>query len=69
MPACAGVTTTSFQDVGSPLCRLVAAVAALATDSDRHASAGLQLTAVAAVIAATLIIDARRAPAKAPSHI
>jgi hypothetical protein len=32
-------------------------------------NAGLQLTAVAAVIAAMLIIDARRAPAKVLSHI
>jgi low temperature requirement protein LtrA len=53
----------------SPLSRLVAAVAALATiPIDTFVHAGLQLAAVAAVVAAMLIIDARFARAKTPTH-
>jgi low temperature requirement protein LtrA len=55
--------------IGSPLSRVVAAVAALATiPMGTLVHAGLQLAAVAAVVAAMLIIEARRAPAKAHTH-
>jgi low temperature requirement protein LtrA len=55
--------------IGSPLSRVAAAVAALATiPMGTLVHAGLQLAAVAAVVAAMLIIEARRAPAKAHTH-
>jgi low temperature requirement protein LtrA len=55
--------------IGSPLTRIVAAGAALATiPIGTLVHAGLQLASVAAVVAAMLMIDARLAPAKAPTH-
>jgi low temperature requirement protein LtrA len=55
--------------IRSPLSRVVAAVAALATipiGASMHA--GLQLASVAAVVATMLVIEARLAPAKAHTH-
>jgi low temperature requirement protein LtrA len=55
--------------IGSPLSRLAAAVAALATiPIGTSVHAGLQLASVVVVVAAMLIIDARLNPARVPTH-